>query len=269
MKKITVIFIICIMMFSTICFANISEVDIPYPNQGEVAIEITSKVTNKKTDSSVENYSPLDEYGRVGFAEMVIDPEDLDIIEERGDISNIIPSGWHGNSYFDRCHLIGHFLGGDDIAENLFTGTHYMNVEGMLSYEYKVYYYVTQHGNSVYYRVTPYYHNDKPQCYGVLMEAAGIEEPDWGFTVFVYNISEEELNNNDIINNFSKKDNITVSLSTFESTSTYILNINTGVFHKPSCTSVKRMKESNKETVEDTRENVINRGYRPCEKCHP
>jgi DNA-entry nuclease len=133
----------------------------------------------------------------------------------------------------------------------------------MLSYEYKVYYYVTQHGNSVYYRVTPYYHDDKPQCYGVLIEAVGIEEPDWGFTVFVYNISEEELNNS------SKEDNNAVSLSTSESTSTYILNINTGVFHKPSCASVKRMKESNKEIVEDTRENVINRGYRPCEKCHP
>lgn len=50
---------------------------------------------------------------------------------------------------------------------------------------------------------------------------------------------------------------------------TYILNTNTRKFHYPSCSSVKRMKESNKREFVGDRQELINKGYSPCGNCHP
>lgn len=49
----------------------------------------------------------------------------------------------------------------------------------------------------------------------------------------------------------------------------YILNKNSKVFHYPGCKSVKRMKESNKIYFTGTREEVIGKGYDPCQNCNP
>ena len=50
---------------------------------------------------------------------------------------------------------------------------------------------------------------------------------------------------------------------------TYIVNTNTGKFHKPSCRSVKQMKESNKSERTTTRDELIAEGYEPCKNCNP
>lgn len=50
---------------------------------------------------------------------------------------------------------------------------------------------------------------------------------------------------------------------------TYVLNKNTKVFHKPTCSSVNQMKESNKRTYTGTRQQVIDMGYKPCGRCNP
>lgn len=50
---------------------------------------------------------------------------------------------------------------------------------------------------------------------------------------------------------------------------TYILNTNTHKFHKPSCGSVKKMKEKNKKSYTGTRNEVISMGYVPCKNCNP
>ena len=49
----------------------------------------------------------------------------------------------------------------------------------------------------------------------------------------------------------------------------YIVNINTGKFHYPSCSSVKKMNESNKMFYTGSRDDLVNRGYSPCGNCHP
>lgn len=49
----------------------------------------------------------------------------------------------------------------------------------------------------------------------------------------------------------------------------YVLNTSTYKFHKPSCSSVDQMKESNKWYYTGTREEVINMGYDPCKRCNP
>ncbi|MBR6632696.1 MAG: MBL fold metallo-hydrolase [Clostridia bacterium] len=52
-------------------------------------------------------------------------------------------------------------------------------------------------------------------------------------------------------------------------TTDYIGNINTEKFHYPDCSSVKRMKESNKYYFTGTREEIIAEGYEPCGNCNP
>lgn len=50
---------------------------------------------------------------------------------------------------------------------------------------------------------------------------------------------------------------------------TYILNTNTKKFHLPGCSSVGKMKESNKREYTGTRDDVLGMGYSPCGNCHP
>lgn len=54
-----------------------------------------------------------------------------------------------------------------------------------------------------------------------------------------------------------------------EITSDYVLNKNTKVFHYPYCSSVNQMKDSNKKEMKATRDEIINKGYKPCGKCNP
>lgn len=50
---------------------------------------------------------------------------------------------------------------------------------------------------------------------------------------------------------------------------TYVANKNTKKFHKPSCSSVKDIKESNRWDFTGTREELIEMGYVPCKRCNP
>ena len=49
----------------------------------------------------------------------------------------------------------------------------------------------------------------------------------------------------------------------------YVLNTNTKKFHVPGCSSVKKMKDANRQDVESTRSDLLAQGYEPCQKCNP
>ena len=49
----------------------------------------------------------------------------------------------------------------------------------------------------------------------------------------------------------------------------YVLNTSSKKFHKPSCSSVSSIKESNKKAYNGTREQLILDGYSPCGSCKP
>lgn len=49
----------------------------------------------------------------------------------------------------------------------------------------------------------------------------------------------------------------------------YIINTNTKKFHYPDCSSVKQMKESNKQEYSGSRDELISMGYDPCGRCNP
>lgn len=49
----------------------------------------------------------------------------------------------------------------------------------------------------------------------------------------------------------------------------YVINVNTGVFHVEGCQYERRMSEGNKQYVTATRSYMLAQGYDPCDKCHP
>lgn len=145
-----------------------------------------------------EDYSPLDRMGRCGMAEACVGRE-LMPTEERESISEVKPTGWINKEYegieggylYNRCHLIGYQLTGENANErNLITGTRYMNTEGMLPFENMVADYVEDTGNHVMYRVTPVFDGDDLVASGVQMEAESVEDNGEGvcFIVYVYNV---------------------------------------------------------------------------------
>lgn len=151
----------------------------------------------KATQDVFEYYSELDSLGRCGMAIANVCKE-LMPTGERGNIGQIKPTGWQtakydhvdGNYLYNRCHLIGFQLTGENANEkNLITGTRYMNVDGMLPFENMIDDYVDETENHVLYRVTPVFEGEELVARGVLMEAYSVEDEGEGicFNVYVYN----------------------------------------------------------------------------------
>lgn len=294
--------------------------DIPIYS-GEAYCEINGNVPYFSEDEMVteafENYSDLDSLGRCGVAYANICKEIMPT-EERDEIGMIKPSGWHtvkyndridGNYLYNRCHLIGYQLAGENANEkNLITGTRYLNVTGMLPFENEVADYVESTGNHVLYRVTPVYDGDNLVASGVQMEAESVEDKGAGvsFNVYVYNVQpgvlidyatgDSEADPDYVVpgentssdvsgedggqaaeagtceetqNTESETDDTSEAQTEAANEDTYIVNTNTGKFHKPSCRSVKQMKEANKSERTTTRDELISEGYEPCKNCNP
>jgi len=151
------------------------------------------------TTVSFEKYSDLDYLGRAKAAFSNIGKETMPT-KKRGSIGMIKPSGWHtikydhidGKYLYNRCHLIGYQLTGENANEkNLITCTRQMNTEGMLQFENKVATYIKETNNHVLYRVTPIYENDNLIATGVQIEASSVEDKQISFNVFVYNVQDK------------------------------------------------------------------------------
>lgn len=248
----------------------------PYTDQAYVPVNGNQPYfsENDLTEQSYEYYSDLDELGRCGVAHACIGV-DLMPTEDRESISQVKPTGWinvkydnvDGKYLYNRCHLIGFQLSGENANEkNLITGTRYLNVDGMLPYENLIADYVKETENHVMYRVTPVFEGDNLVASGVLLEAQSVEDQgeDIEFCVYVYNVQP----------------GIEIDYATGESRpadgsepvpqgTDYILNTNTGKFHYPDCSSVDQMKESDKLPYTGSRDDVIAQGYDPCKRCKP
>ena len=240
----------------------------------------------KECKSAFEIYSDLDELGRCGVAYANICLEIMPT-EERGAIGQIKPSGWQlvkydivdGKYLYNRCHLIGYQLAGENANEkNLITGTRFLNVSGMLSFENMVYDYVKETENHVLYRVTPLYTENNLLATGILVEAYSVEDEGAGicFNVFIYN-SQPGIGINYATGDSWLEEGIRSTteeseLNSIDVNSTeniYILNTNTKKIHLPTCDSVSEMKEKNKKEVSIGREEIINNSYSPCQRCNP
>lgn len=229
------------------------------------------------TDEAYELYSPLDSLGRCGAAEACVGQE-LMPTEERGSIGGVKPSGWHtvkydfidGNYLYNRCHLIGYQLTGENANDrNLITGTRYLNVEGMLPFENMVAEYVKETRNHVMYRVTPVFEGNDLLATGVEMEAYSVEDGGEGvsFHVFCYNIQPGvEI---DYSNGESSKATFVSDIENAESSAEYVLNTNTFKYHRPTCESVGKMAENNRQVYKGEKKKLETAGYTACKNCCP
>ncbi len=145
--------------------------------------------------TAFEQYSPLDELGRVGVAVAMLGQE-LMPTEERSSISHIEPTAWQSIQYdhisgdylYNRSHLIGFQLSGENAnPQNLLTGTRSLNVAAMLPFENMIADYIQETGHHVYYRVSPIFEGDNLLASGVLLEAQSLEDDDILFNVYCYN----------------------------------------------------------------------------------
>ena len=272
------------------------------------------------TTEAFESYSPLDTIGRCGVAFACIGIEIMPT-ENRGDIADVIPSGWEYNgvsnnhSYdfveggyvYNRCHLIGYQLTGEnDNERNLITGTRYLNIEGMLPFENKVDDYIEETGNHVMYRVTPIYQGINYLAGGVLMEAYSVEDDGAGisFCIFAYNVqpgviidyytganvaSGEELpdlpddNREEIMNGATENDGSDEENgkndeeesdgkeigNTDAENADFVINTNSKKFHKADSSCVDKISEKNIAYYKGDREDLIAEEYSPCGICKP
>ena len=170
--------------------------------QGEPFTVINNNVPGftdeeKSVRKSFEDYPDRDLMGRCKACTACIG-RDIMPTEPRGSIGMVKPTGWHtvkydwvdGKYLYNRCHLIGFQLAGENANENnLITGTRYLNVDGMLPFENEVADYVKDTGNHVLYRVSPIFEGVNLVASGVQMEAWSLEDNGAGvcFNVYCYN----------------------------------------------------------------------------------
>ena len=226
-----------------------------------------------------EAYSDLDALGRCGPAYAKLGTE-LMPTEEREDIGQVKPSGWQSIRYgenegtylYNRCHLIGFQLSGENAnEENLITGTRYLNVEGMLPFENMVADYIKETDHHVLYRVTPVFQGEELVARGVELEGWSLEDEGEGicFHVYAYNNQpgmEIDYATGDAWPVGQKE---TQDSAVGEESLHYVLNERTKKFHFPDCTGVASMGEQNRQDYVGTREWLIQQGYVPCGTCKP
>jgi len=170
--------------------------------EGQEDVQVNNNVPyfSNEDISSTEVYhrnGSFDSLGRVTAANAVVGTEIMPA-EERGSISHIEPTGWNQARYenigsggwlYNRSHLIGHQMTGNDEPQNIMTGTRWFNTR-MLEYENFVANYVETTGNHVRYRVTPVFEGNNLLASGAYMEGFSIEDNGEGlmFNIYVPNV---------------------------------------------------------------------------------
>ena len=249
---------------------------------GEPFVPINGNVPgfagDELTTNSYEFYSDLDALGRCGVTEACVGL-DLMPTEKRESISSVKPTGWvqaqydfvDGKSLYNRCHLIGFQLTGENANKyNLITGTRYLNIDGMLSFENMVADYVKETGNHVMYRVTPNFVGDELVARGVFMEGYSVEDRGESVCFYVYAYNVQPGVGIDYATGESWLEMPAGSdASSSGEAAIYILNTNSRKFHLPDCSGASSISGANRQKVKTTREDLIAQGYSPCGTCRP
>ncbi|MBO5102113.1 MAG: DNA/RNA non-specific endonuclease [Clostridia bacterium] len=249
---------------------------------GKAYVEINGNIPffdeDEYVTESFERYTALDPLGRCGTAYACIG---IDIMptEDRESISSVKPSGWtydgvsNNNKYdivdgsylFNRCHLIGYQLTGENAnKQNLITGTRYLNIEGMLTFEDMVADYVKETENHVLYRVTPIFEGYNLVASGVLLEGFSVEDEGEGICFCVYSYNVQPGIDINYYNGRNRRNGETVDLGKTDGEHagdtgaaapdedegapefTYIMSKSTKTYHtSPNCSHAKKISEAN------------------------
>lgn len=215
---------------------------------------------------SYEKYEKLDSLGRCTGAIASLHSE-LMPTEERESISSVKPTGWEQASYvfisggylYNRCHLIGFQLSGENAREtNLITGTRYMN-EAMIPFENMVAAYLKETDNHVIYRATPIFLGNELVAVGVLLEAYSVEDNGDGicFNVFFYNVQPG------VVIDYATGESYAEGQSAIpgEKFGNYIINKNNGKIHKSTCSYALKISDSNRLYSSKELTDLVKEGY--------
>lgn len=191
---------------------------------------------------------------------------------------------------YERSHLIAYSLSDEAVNPlDLITGTEHLNHDVMAKFEDQIRDYLNAgytHKRHVLMRVTPDFRGDDLVARGVQIEALSLEDNGASvcLNVYCYNIQPgvvidyatgksrlgDPSTNNPLANNAKTNEQAQESTSAAEAIErSYVLNTNTKRFHYPDCSSVDDMKAKNRSNVTDTREHLIEIGYKPCARCNP
>lgn len=237
-------------------------------------------VSDYDVSVSFEDYAEFDSLGRCRVCVANIG-QDLMPTEPRGEIGMVKPTGWHtirydgiveGNYLYNRCHLIGYQLAGENAnILNLITGTRYLNVQGMLPFEDEVANYVHKTGNHVLYRVTPIFAGDDLVAHGVLMEGCSVEDAGEGveFCVYCYN-AQPGIEIDYATGDSRLSEDRPVGELYFDPAVgvTFVCNTSTKKYHSLDCPETDRIKSENRREVSNTAEELNAMGYTRCQKCN-
>lgn len=170
---------------------SVNDIDFDKISDDTLVIELNNGVPYFTDDElsleSFERYSDLDNLGRCGVAFACLSQDMMpEKDSERGDISEIKPSGWKSipaedvdkGWLYNRSHLIAWALTGQNAnSKNLVTGTRQFNSEAMLPNEVAVEEVLDANPKlHIMYRVTPVYVGNELVCRGVVMEAFSVED---------------------------------------------------------------------------------------------
>ncbi len=224
-----------------------------------------------KVTYAYERYGLLDSLGRCTVAMAALN-KSLMPTEDRESISSVYPSGWDQESYdfisgkylYNRSHLIGFQLSGENAREeNLITGTRYLN-EAMIPFENMVAAYLKETDNHVMYRATPIFVGNELVARGVLLEAYSVEDEGDGisFNVFFYNVQPGVTINylTGASYESGEEPNFPDGSGDTENAS-YIVNKSNGKIHRSDCSNAAKMSESNKLYTSESLEELLGDGY--------
>lgn len=244
-------------------------------------------------------YSPRDELGRVGPALAYLGPKRFQAGRES--IQNQTPTGFinakydfiSGGSLYHRCHLIAHRMtSSGEYAENLFTGTAFLNLGIMSKVEGQVADYISRTQNHVLYKVTPDFYKNELVCRGIIIEAESIEDAEIRICYYCFNVQpgvviDYETGTSTLAQYattepegelllISDADDLSIEPETrqnpaldLEEVQVYVLNLSRKRFHLPTCKGVSDMKPENRQDYTGSRDALISMGYKPCGTCNP
>ena len=208
-----------------------------------------------------EYYGELDDLSRCTVAFDCLGRETMPNGQKRGSISAIKPTGWKQARYdcvdsetvMTRAHLAGYMLSTENAnANNLITGTRYLNADAMLSYEESTADYLDHHPEGhVLYRVTPYFRGSNLMADGILMEAMSVEDKGKShqYCVFIYNIQpgltfRYETGSSRYTGIFFDVKSYTVVTDGLQ-LKQYGMDFSTNTIHETGCADYKTLPESN------------------------
>ncbi|MFC6314178.1 DNA/RNA non-specific endonuclease [Lapidilactobacillus achengensis] len=143
-----------------------------------------------------QSFTNLDQFNRVGVANAMLQQSLMPTTKRER--LYIQPSGWHNRKItinghsdylYNRCHLIGYQLTGENNnPKNLMTGTRSLNDPAMTYYENAVAEYLKETGHHVRYQVTPIFVGSELVARGIHMMGRSIEDGQIAFNIYIFNV---------------------------------------------------------------------------------